>query len=62
MIFIESTLKVGDMVYVKTDVEQKPRMVTGFVVRQGYHLVIASMCGEEIHVFDFELTNEKGIV
>lgn len=62
MILIESTFKIGDIVYVKTDREQNARMVTGFVARQGYHLVICSMCGEEIHVFEFELTNEKGIV
>ena len=62
MTIIQSDFKIGDIVYIKTDREQNARMVTGFLARLDYHLVICSMCGDEIHVFDFEITNEKGIV
>jgi hypothetical protein len=57
----EITIKYdfGDIVYLKTDIEQLPRMITGFILRQKSISYYCS-CGtiESAH-YDYELTSER---
>jgi hypothetical protein len=45
-----------ETVYIKTDVDQRPALVSGHEVRQGYILYIVSREGEETRVYEQELT------
>lgn len=59
----ETRYKIGDVVYLKTDVEQLPRLVTGILMRHKgfvwYYLAqgITETCHTEI-----EISPEKNIV
>jgi len=55
--------KIGEYVYVKTDIEQKKRMVTGYTIRKGLVVFLVS-CGSEPEssFYYFELSSEKDLL
>lgn len=56
------TLSLGQIVYLKTDPEQRERIVTGITQRPGtilYHLSVADF--ESVH-YEIEITTEKDIL
>ena len=62
MMLIENKFNIGDEVYLRTDVEQHCRLVTGLTIRAtsiSYDL----SCGafESTH-YDFEITVEKDVL
>ena len=63
MMFIENKYEVGDTVYLKTDKEQKARLVTGILVKSSNYLNYELSCGSESswHV-DFEISAEANIL
>jgi len=57
---IRNKFNIGDTVYLNTDEDQSPNIVTGFTVRPGGLLAyIISYCGNETNVYDFEITTDK---
>jgi hypothetical protein len=57
---IKNKFDIGDTVYLHTDEEQLPNMVTGFTVRpRGLIAYIISYCGSETNVYGFEITANK---
>ncbi|MBA4155070.1 MAG: hypothetical protein C0512_12085 [Flavobacterium sp.] len=56
---IENNFEIGQIVYLKHDVEQKPRMITEIRIRK-YNIVYEVSCGTDYSVNkDFELSKEK---
>lgn len=60
---IEISHDVGDIVYLKTDSEQRERMVTGITIRP-IGITYKLSCGEydETTHYEIELTNTKDIL
>lgn len=59
---VESSCNLGDIVYLKTDKDQLPRIITGIIVRPtgcGYYL--SSGTGESLH-YDFEFSYEENLL
>jgi hypothetical protein len=56
-------MKIGKIVFLKTDIEQKERVVTGIMQRpNGVFLYYLSLeCNETCH-YDIEISNEKDIL
>ena len=50
---------ISDTVYLKTDVEQKERLVTGVLFRPNVILYYTSCGDQEISSYDFELSCDK---
>jgi hypothetical protein len=59
---IKNAFDFGDTVYLATDPEQFPRMVTGLIVRPHGVLYFVSCNTEETTHYDFELSLEKNIM
>ena len=59
---VDNKFELKQIVYLKTDVEQKARIVTGFVVRETA-IVYELSCGVEVcNNYDFEISDEKDIL
>jgi hypothetical protein len=57
---IENKYNIGQLVYVRTDEENKPRLITAVLLRGNGGLVYeASGDGSSRWYYDFELTTEK---
>jgi hypothetical protein len=55
--------KIGDMVYLKTDSDQKERMITGILVRQNNNYRYYLTCGtEETSHYDFEMSYKADVL
>lgn len=57
---VESNYEIGEVVYLKTDKEQLPRIVTGFLVRKQitvYYLVHSD--SQESPHYEYEFTREE---
>lgn len=59
---ITTLYDIGDIVYLKTDGEQKERMITGIRITPGNHLYYLSCGDEESTHYDIEITREKDIL
>jgi hypothetical protein len=58
MMFVESKYNIGDIIYLKTDVEQVPRMVVSIWIRpNGVTYEVVSGVTSSWH-FDVELSTE----
>ena len=56
---IDNKFEIGNTVYLVTDIDQFPRLVTGFLVRKYdimYELSSGQFCSNHM---DFEITQEK---
>lgn len=49
---------IGDIVFLKTDTEQKVRMITGILIRLNSNLYYLTNCTEETLHYDFEISSE----
>lgn len=63
MMVVDNKFEIGDFVYLVTDVDQSKRMVTGFTVRQGGHVIYELSLGTSTswHI-EQEITKEKNIL
>lgn len=63
MMVIDNKFEIGQIVYVITDTDQLPRIVTSFEVTPGSILVYRVYCGtvNSSH-YDFELSHERNTV
>lgn len=62
---IETTFKFGDIVYLNTDPDQLPRMVTGFVLAGSIRNILYQVvCGDERETqhYEYELTGQKSFL
>lgn len=60
---IETQHNIGDTVYIKTDRDQKERIITAIYIR-GNNLItyVTTCCGEEVWCYEFEISAEKDIL
>lgn len=59
---IENNFQIKQTVYLKTDADQLPRIITGIIVRPN-DLVYELTCGTVVsNHFDFEITTEQDIL
>ena len=49
---------IGDIVYLKTDQEQKIRMITGILMRLNANLYYLSNCADETLHYEIEISKE----
>tara|TARA_R110001606_G_scaffold141208_1_gene280353 strand:+ start:753 stop:956 length:204 start_codon:yes stop_codon:yes gene_type:complete len=62
MMVIENDYKITDTVYLKTDTEQKKRIVAGILVRDT-HLVYYLRCGnDETSHYNYEVSKEIDVL
>ena len=59
---IKTDFDIGQVVYLKTDVDQKPRIVTRFSVTKECTLYILACGTEETTHYDIEISETKNIV
>ena len=59
---LDNKFNIGDEVFLKTDLEQSGRLVTGLIIRAGC-IIYQLSCGvSESNHYDFELTVERDIL
>ena len=59
---INNEFKIEEMVYLKTDPEQLPRIITGIIVRKNaLSYYVSSGIIESVH-YNFELSTEKTLI
>lgn len=59
---VDNKFDIGDLVYIKTDIDQRARLVTGITLRL-YGMVYELSLGETTSShYDFELSSEKDFV
>lgn len=58
MMFIENKFNLGDTLYLKTDTEQSPRLLTGINVSPSGILYSLSRGTEETKHYDIEISTE----
>lgn len=51
--------RIGDIVYCRSDVDNRLRFITGYIIRKGMIIYIVSMDGSESYFYDFELISEN---
>lgn len=60
--FIENKFNIGDFVYLKTDVDQKQRVITGINVRATGILYDVCQGSTSSWHYDFEMSEEKDVL
>ncbi|MDB0600318.1 hypothetical protein PL373_13200 [Tenacibaculum maritimum] len=59
---INIPFNIGQVVFLKTDDEQKKHFVTGIKIRQGGVVYSISHNGYEVDVFDFEISVKENVL
>lgn len=60
---IDNKFQIGQEVFLKTDIEQKKRIVSAIIVRTGNCVYYEVCCGTESKWhYDFEMSLEKDVV
>ena len=62
IIKVDVAYQYGETVYLKTDTDQLPRMVTGYVLRLDSVIYYLSCGTSETMHYDIEITSEKLII
>ena len=63
MIVVNNKFNINQIVYLKTDMEQFHRIVTGITIRPNDTLVYAISCGsEESTHYEFEISEERDVL
>lgn len=62
MIVIDNKYEIGQIVYLKTDREQYPRIVTAIAQRQGTVLYELSYGTSDAWHYDFEISVDKDVL
>jgi hypothetical protein len=58
---IENDFSIEDIVYLKHDIEQKPRMIHAIVITK-YNVMYECISGTEVSThYSFELSNQKRV-
>ena len=55
---MKQNFEIGQIVYLKTDLQQLPRMITGILNRSNYKLYYLSQSTSETLHYDFEISVE----
>ena len=53
---------IGDTVYLKTDIDQYKRMITGYTVREGAVMYLLSFGSEETSHYELEISDEMDVL
>lgn len=56
---LKTKYNIGQVVYLRTDTEQRERLVTGIDVRQGYILYQLTYIDSVSYHYDFEIESER---
>lgn len=57
---IETRYDIGDTVYLKTDPDQKPRIITSVCVYAGHNYLYNLACGEDMSGhYEFEIQEQR---
>ncbi len=59
---MKANYNIGDYVYLKTDIDQYKRLVTGYTVRTDGILYLLSLGSEETSHHELEISNEIDIL
>ena len=60
--YFEHHYDIGEIVYLRTDVDQNPRIVTGFIIETEQSLLYILACGStESRHYGFEITKVKEV-
>lgn len=62
MMVIDNKYDLGDLVYIKTDVDQRARLVTGITLRPFGMVYELSLSENTSNHFDFEMSSEKDFI
>lgn len=62
MMVIDNQFEFGDIVYLKTDKDQLPRMVVRMSVKPGEILYCLAQGNSEYWAMDFEITKEVNVL
>lgn len=61
--YINNKFNLGDVVYLITDIEQRPRIVTGIKIRMNDLIIYGLSCiHEETNHYEVEISIEKNIL
>lgn len=58
MILVDAEHNIGDVVYLKTDIDQHKRLVTGLYIRKNNTAYMLSFGSYESTHYDFEISKE----
>ena len=59
---IDNKFELKEIVYLKTDSQQKERIITGFIVRSTSIIYELSCADESCSSYDFEISKERDVV
>jgi len=59
---INTLYNIGDIVYLKTDINQKERMVTSITITVGDHIYTLSCGDDNSEHYDIEITDTKDVI
>lgn len=63
MMVIDNKYNIGDIVYLTTDIDQHPRLITGINVRPGGFLLYEVQCGERNGTaYEIEISATRDVV
>jgi len=62
MMVIDNKFNIGDLVYIKTDIDQRARLVTGITLRLFGMIYELSLSENVSNHFDFELSTERDFI
>ena len=62
LIQLETEYVISDTVYLKTDIDQYPRIITGINIRIGNLIYLLSCGTQESYHYAFELSKDKDIM
>ena len=62
MMLIDTKFKIGDIVYLQTDLDQQKRLITGINIRANSIVYLVSCGTVESYHYDFEISSEVDVL
>lgn len=62
MMLIDTKFKIGDVVYLQTDLDQQKRLITGINIRANSIVYLVSCGTVESYHYDFEISSEVDVL
>ena len=59
---IDTKFKIGDIVYLQTDLDQQKRLITGINIRANSIVYLVSCGTVESYHYDFEISSEVDVL
>lgn len=60
---VDNKFEIRQVVYLTTDLEQKPRTVTGLELRDRGVIIYELTCSDSVYgAYDFEISEEKNVL